>query len=79
MNVITVIPLSRSKIGEELVYFTSQKITLGSIITVPLRKKTIYAIVSKIEEGRDIKSQIKNASFELKKIENIQSTYFFPE
>lgn len=78
MNVITVIPLSRSKIGEELVYFTSQKLTLGSIISVPLRKKTIYAIVTKIEEGRDVKSQVKNASFELKKIENIQSTHFFP-
>ncbi len=78
MNIITVIPLSRSKMVEELIYFTSSDTTIGDIVTVPLRKKNISAIVTKIEPVEDVKGDLKKAGFEIKKIDKIKSTRFFP-
>ncbi len=78
MNIITVIPLSRSKVAEELMYFTSSQIQVGDVVTVPLRKKNISAIVTKIEAVEDLKSDIKRASFEIKKVDKVKSTRFFP-
>ena len=79
MYIITTLPISRSKVGEELIYFTTNQVNLGSIISVPLRKKFISAIVTKIEEAKDKKSEIRNAQFEIKKIEKIKATDFFPD
>ncbi len=78
MNIITVIPLSRSKVAEELIYFTSSDITIGDVVSVPLRKKYISAIVTKIESAEDLKSDLKKATFEIKKIDKVKSTKFFP-
>jgi primosomal protein N' (replication factor Y) len=78
MNIITVIPLSRSKIAEELIYFTSTDVPMGAIVTVPLRRKNIYAIVTKVEEAKDLKANIKNAPFEIRKLDKVKSTLFFP-
>lgn len=78
MNIITVIPLSRSKIAEELIYFTSTDVPIGAIVTVPLRRKNIYAIVTKVEEAKDLKTNIKNAPFEIRKLDKVKSTLFFP-
>jgi len=78
MNIITVIPLSRSKVAEELIYFTSTDVPVGAIVTVPLRRKNIYAIVTKTESGKDIKAEIKKAPFEMRKLDKIKSALFFP-
>lgn len=78
MNIITVIPLSRSKIAEELIYFTSIEVPIGAIVNVPLRRKTILAIVTKIEEVKDLKTDLKKAPFEVRKLGKIKSTLFFP-
>ncbi len=78
MNIITVIPLSRSKIVEELIYFTSSNVPVGAIVDVPLRRKTISAIVTKIEEAKDLKVDIKKAPFEIRKLNKIKANLFFP-
>ncbi len=78
LNVITVIPLTRSKIAGELSYFTSAEVTLGAIVSVPLRSKNIYAIVTSIRPAVDMKAEIRSASFQMKKLGRIKSTAFFP-
>lgn len=78
MNIITVIPLSKSKVAEELIYFTANDVPLGSVVTVPLRRKNIFAIVTKIEPVKELKTDIKNAPFKIRKLDKIQSTIFFP-
>ncbi len=78
MNIITVIPISRSKIASELTYFTAINTPVGSIVTVPLRSKKIHAIVTKIESALDLKSAIKDAPFKIRKLEGIKTTIFFP-
>lgn len=78
MNIITVIPLTRSKVADELSYFTASDAAIGSIVTVPLRSKSIHGIVSGIKEAEDLKMNIKNAPFEIRKLGKVKSTVFFP-
>ncbi len=78
MNVITVIPLSRSKLASELSYFTSTEIPVGAIVTVPLRSKSIHAIVTKSRRAEDLKIEIKNAPFQIRKLTKVKATSFFP-
>lgn len=69
-----VIPISKGINKENLSYFTASDISIGSIVKVPLRKKTIPAIVVSAEAIEDVKSEIKNASYETRKVEKIKST-----
>jgi primosomal protein N' (replication factor Y) len=72
MYIATVIPLQKSSQKEYLTYFSAVDIPLGSIVTIPIRSKIFDAIVINIEEARDIKSNIKNADYQLKKIIEIK-------
>jgi len=72
MYIARVIPLSKSIKKEELTYFTSKKIPLGSIVSVPVRSKLIDAIIIDIEEATNLKSDLKSSSFKLKKIEKVK-------
>ena len=78
MHIITVIPLTRSKVAETLSYFTSEEIPLGAVVTVPLRSKTIHAIVIDTKPAEDMKSDIRNAAFEIRKLSKVKATIFFP-
>ncbi len=78
LSIITVIPLTRSKVADELSYFTTSDVTVGAIVSVPLRSKNIHAIVTDIRPAADLKGDIKDASFQLKKLGNVKVTAFFP-
>jgi len=56
VNLITVIPLSKSRALDTLSYFTASKIELGSIVTVPIRNKNISALVIESKSVTDMKS-----------------------
>jgi primosomal protein N' (replication factor Y) len=73
MYIATVIPLSKSNHQKEyLSYFSGTDIPVGSIVVIPIRKQTTDAIVINIEEVREMKSLIKNADYQLKKIIKIK-------
>jgi len=72
MYIATVIPLQKSYQKEYLSYFSSIDIPIGSIVTIPIRSKLVEAIIINMEEARNIKSDIKNADFQLKKIIKIK-------
>ncbi len=78
LSIITVIPLTRSKVAGELSYFTASEVLIGAIVSVPLRSKNIYAIVINVRPAADLKSEIKDASFQLKKIGKVKAIAFFP-
>lgn len=73
MKVIEVIPISRGISRETLSYFTGSDISVGSIVKVPLRKRTVPALVISSKEVEESKSEIKNYPYQLRKIENIKS------
>ncbi len=78
MNIIRVIPLTRSKIADELSYFTSSDIPVGAIVSVPVRSKSMSAIVTSVQPAEDLKSDIKNAPFVIRKLGKLKATSFFP-
>ena len=61
-----VIPLSQ--INEGLIYQSNEQIPLGSIVQIPLRKKTATGVI--ISE-----TKVENITFDVKKILKIQKTY----
>jgi len=79
MNLITVIPLTRSKVAETLSYFTSSEIPNGAIVSVPLRSKQIHGIVIETRLVADIKSEIKNAPYEIRRAGKVKAVTFFPK
>lgn len=73
MKLLEVIPVSRGIFTETLTYFTSGEVSVGSIVKVPVRKKTIPAIVLSFQEVSEAKSSIKNSSYPIRKIKEIKS------
>jgi primosomal protein N' len=77
MFVIEVIPIAKSVGLETLSYFTTQEVPLGALVSVPLRKKVVQGIVTEVRPAADLKSEIKNATYALKKLDKIKSSEFF--
>ncbi|MCH7529766.1 hypothetical protein IIB50_01480, partial [Patescibacteria group bacterium] len=78
MHFIRVIPISRGITKDELSYFSTQPIPEGSIISVPLRKKTIPAIVISSKDISTSKTAIKTSDYKLKKIGKQESKAGIP-
>lgn len=68
MFVISVIPLSRQATLETLSYYSSLTYPLGTVIEVPLRKKTINAVVTGVEPVSAAKTALRTATFSLRKL-----------
>ncbi len=68
MFILTVIPLQKGGQKDSLTYFSSIQVNLGDIVTVPVRKKNIDAIVINIEDAISLKTDIKGQDYQLRKI-----------
>ncbi|HMP67429.1 MAG TPA: primosomal protein N' [Candidatus Paceibacterota bacterium] len=79
MYIIEVTPFSKSIRTNSLSYFSSQEISLGSIVTVPLRSKKIKGLVTKTKSIKDSKTEIKSSEFALKKISGVSKNILFSE
>lgn len=77
MYVAEVIPLSSTMGKETLSYFTGQQFVAGSLVTVPLRKRMVPGIVVRCRPASELKSDIKSAPFELKKLADVSTKPFF--
>lgn len=73
MKLLEVIPISRGISKEILTYFTAGEVSVGSVVKVPLRKKTIPAIVLSLQEVSEAKSSIKDSAYSIRKIKEIKS------
>jgi primosomal protein N' len=78
MNLITVIPLSRAKVAPTLSYFTAADAPVGAVVSVPLRSKSIHAIIIESRPVEDLKAEIKSAPYEIRKLVKIKANAFFP-
>ncbi|MEA3399008.1 MAG: hypothetical protein U9R00_00655 [Patescibacteria group bacterium] len=72
MFVLTVIPISKSIRKDSLNYFSAEKVSLGSIVSIPVRSKNIDALVVGVEDAKNLKLELRTAKFELKKIKEIK-------
>ena len=74
---MSVIPLQKGILKEELTYFTAQEISLGDVVSIRVRSKKILGLVVSIEDVADTKSSIKDMHFNLKKIDEIKEQSIF--
>lgn len=79
MNLITVIPLTRQKVADKLTYFTASEPPVGAIVSVPIRSKTVHAIVADSQPAEKMKAALRSAPFEIKKLGNVKATKFFTD
>lgn len=71
MVILDVVPLSRGINKDTLSYFSSIEVEIGGVVKVPLRGRTINAIVTGSRNVSDLKQEIKSADFAIKKIESV--------
>ncbi|MEY2664337.1 MAG: primosomal protein [Candidatus Parcubacteria bacterium] len=79
MNIIEVIPISRGIGTDSLSYFTTKSVPQGALVDVPLRSKIVQGIVIGVRKVEDIKSEIKNAPYALRKVERLNAIELIPK
>lgn len=77
--VVEVIPIARSIGKETLSYFATSRLTLGSIVRVPLRKGFVPAIIVECHLAEDMRSEIRGMEFQMKKITTAGQSTFLSE
>ncbi len=77
MKIVTVVPLEKGVFKENLSYFSAKEVAPGAIVTIPLRRKTVEALVIEVVEASKLKTELKQSDFSLKKIGIIKSPSFF--
>ncbi|MBU0998835.1 hypothetical protein KKG24_00790 [Patescibacteria group bacterium] len=80
MKIISVIPLKKTIWKNDLTYFTSLNIAVGGIVCVPVRNRQILALVISVKELKELKGNVKEMDFNLKKVtEDKGASIFLPE
>lgn len=75
MHIVTVYPIIRGAFKDELTYWSSHSFDVGTIIEVPLRGRTIPALVGTVVPANHAKANIKQASFVTRKIEKTKELH----
>ncbi len=70
IKIATVIPISGGIFKESLTYFTNKDIEIGSLVFVPVRKNKIPAILISQKPTEELKIELKNSNFELRKLDS---------
>lgn len=79
MKILSVIPILKGVAPETLTYYSSVDMRLGALVKVPVRGKSIPALVTRIDEASSNKTDIKRLAFTLKKIDGIIAEQCFGE
>jgi primosomal protein N' len=77
MYILSVIPIQRGIPFSTLSYYSSEALSAGTIIQVPLGKQTIYGLVYSSTSLIESKSHVKKATFSLKKIKSVVGLSIF--
>ncbi|MFA6476042.1 MAG: hypothetical protein WCV68_01355 [Candidatus Paceibacterota bacterium] len=77
MKIVTVIPLKKNVWRDNLSYFTAQDAPLGSLATVPVRGQQVLALIIDSREASDLKSELKNVDWQLRKVTKIRKINYF--
>lgn len=76
MKILDVIPIAKGIPQEKLSYFTSKYVSVGALVSVPVRKKNISAIVSAVSDAKESKISLKGSDFSIKPIKSVISANF---
>lgn len=78
MYVVHVAPVARGVFKESLTYFSKEPFAPGTIVMVPVRSRTVPALVIATAHARDAKASLKSSDFALKRLADFRGTYRFP-
>jgi len=73
MKIIDVIPIAKGIPQEKLSYFTSKDVSVGALVSVPVRNKETPAIVSAVSDAKESKTSLKGSNFSIKPVKSIIS------
>lgn len=77
MKVVDVFPISKGFFKEKLSYFTADKdLTVGSLVSVPIKGRFVKALVSKVYDPVSLKSDLRTGDFSLKKLGKLKNKPF---
>lgn len=77
MQILQVIPITKSINSEVLTYFSAKDVEPGRLVTVPLRKKEVSAIVVSSESVVNMKTQLRGANYQIRNVLEIHDGYVF--
>ncbi|MEK7564074.1 MAG: hypothetical protein AAB510_00695 [Patescibacteria group bacterium] len=77
MKIVSVIPMKKGIITNELDYFTTKNVLEGDIVSVTLRNKEVLGLVLSVENVFTTKLNIKDMDFNLKKIIEVKKDSIF--
>lgn len=77
MKLVTVIPFIKTLQKETLTYFSGKEVKIGDIVVVPVRNKDVEGLVINTEDVSVQKGDVKDASFNLRKIKEVKGSSFF--
>lgn len=72
MKLVEVSPISSKIQKDSLTYFSAKEISIGDIVEIEVRKKKYDALVVDVREVKNLKQEIKTATFGFKKIESVR-------
>lgn len=76
MHVVEVIPIAKGVHRETLSYFTSKDVSPGCLVTIPLRGKSVPALVTSVKKVALSKGDIKASPFKLRRVDSIKTHKF---
>lgn len=77
MNIVEVIPITKSARIDTLTYYTTKRVSVGNLVTVPIRKKDVTALVINITDGKEMKESLRSSDFALKKVKGVLKKKLF--
>lgn len=75
MKLVEVSPISSRVAKDTLTYFSSKEVFPGDIVAIEVRKKIYDALVLNVRPAKDLKTDIKRATFGFKKILEIRGKF----
>src|SRR3989344_6717645 len=79
MKLLSILPIARNISREMLTYFSAEEIPLGTIVSVPIRKKRFPGIIIESKDALQAKAEIKEMPFAIKKIIRHKDDTALPE
>lgn len=79
MYLIRIIPIARGIAKEELSYFSREDIVPGTLVTVPVRRRDVPGLVVSSAPVRDVKTEVRTASFALRKLKTKNNGHIVSE
>jgi len=79
MYLISVTPFTKSIRLGSLTYFSSSEVKPGNIVSIPLRKQIVKGLATQCQKVSDVKQEIKESDFEIKKVKGVSKNPLLSE